>query len=152
MKLAEALILRADYQKRIEQLKSRLLRNAKVQEGDTPAESPTGLLEEVERISRDLTRLIQRINKTNVSTYLEDGMTITDAIAVRDVLRIRHSIYTGLAQAATVTQDRFTKSEVKFRSTVDIAAIQSRADEIAREHRELDTQIQEANWRTELLE
>ena len=37
MKLAEALILRADCQKRIAQLKSRLLVNAKVQEGDAPA-------------------------------------------------------------------------------------------------------------------
>jgi len=34
MKLAEALILRADCQKRFEQLKARLLSNAKVQEGD----------------------------------------------------------------------------------------------------------------------
>ena len=36
MKLAEALILRADCQKRIAQLKGRLLVNAKVQEGDAP--------------------------------------------------------------------------------------------------------------------
>ena len=43
MKLAEALILRADCQKRIAQLKSRLLTNAKVQEGDAPAEPPQEL-------------------------------------------------------------------------------------------------------------
>ena len=43
MKLAEALILRADCQKRIAQLKSRLLTNAKVQEGDKPAEAPQEL-------------------------------------------------------------------------------------------------------------
>ena len=43
MKLAEALILRADCQKRIAQLKSRLLVNAKVQEGDAPAETPREL-------------------------------------------------------------------------------------------------------------
>jgi hypothetical protein len=42
MKLAEALILRADCQKRIAQLKSRLLVNAKVQEGDAPAGDPAG--------------------------------------------------------------------------------------------------------------
>jgi len=35
MKLAEALTLRADLQKRIAQLKERLLINAKVQEGDS---------------------------------------------------------------------------------------------------------------------
>lgn len=151
MRLAEALILRADYQKRIEQLKSRILRNAKMQEGDEPAENPTILLAEMERIAQELTRLIQQINKTNSATLLQDGMTIADAIAVRDVLRVRHTIYAGLAQAATVTQDRYTKSEVKFRAAVDVAAIQKQADDIAQEHRELDTLIQEANWKTELL-
>lgn len=40
MNLAEALILRADCQKRIAQLKARLLTNAKIQEGDAPAETP----------------------------------------------------------------------------------------------------------------
>lgn len=60
MKLAEALILRADYQKRIEQLKQRLLRNAKVQEGDDPAENPAALVEEVNRLAQELEVLIQR--------------------------------------------------------------------------------------------
>ncbi len=42
MKLAEALVLRADYQKRITQLKQRLLLVARVQEGDRPAEIHRG--------------------------------------------------------------------------------------------------------------
>ena len=44
MKLAEALILRADSQKRFEQLKQRVVRSAKVQEGDEPPENPRDLL------------------------------------------------------------------------------------------------------------
>ena len=40
MKLAEALILRADLQKRIDQLRVRLNNNAKVQENDEPSEKP----------------------------------------------------------------------------------------------------------------
>ena len=43
MKLAEALNLRADLQKRIAQLKERLANNVKVQEGDSPAEDPKAL-------------------------------------------------------------------------------------------------------------
>ena len=46
MKLAEALSERADIQKRIQQLRSRLRRNALVQEGEKPAEDPHALLEE----------------------------------------------------------------------------------------------------------
>src|SRR5207237_1352535 len=49
MKLAEALILRADCQKRMAQLKGRLLVNAKVQEGDAPAETPQRPLPDVGR-------------------------------------------------------------------------------------------------------
>ena len=48
MKLAEALNLRADLQKRIAALKDRLIRNAKVQEGDTPSEDPVMLLKELD--------------------------------------------------------------------------------------------------------
>lgn len=152
MKLAEALILRADQQKRIEQLKQRLLRNAKVQEGDEPAENPQPLLEELDRVSEELERLIQRINHTNSAAELEPGLTLTDALATRDVLRLKHGIYRNLAQAATVTQDRYSRSEVKFKSTVQVSDIQKRADQLAKEYRELDAKIQQANWQTELSE
>ena len=49
MKLAEALILRASHQRRMDELESRLLRSAKVQEGDQPAENPKALLAELEQ-------------------------------------------------------------------------------------------------------
>lgn len=82
MKLAEALIQRADYQKRIEQLQVRMVQNARVQEGDQPAEDPNALLAEMERVAADLLLLIQRINRTNAATMLEaDEMTIADAMA-----------------------------------------------------------------------
>ena len=152
MKLAEALILRADYQKKIEQLKQRLIRNAKVQEGDKPAEDPKPLLEEVERISRDLMSLIQRINKTNSATTLKKGTTVSDAIATRDVLLVRQAIYRDLATAATITQDRYSKSEVKFRSTIGVKEIQKKADDLSKEYRDLDARIQHSNWQTDLLE
>lgn len=146
MKLAEALILRADYQKRMAQLQDRLLRNAQVQEGEAPAENPASLLREFEQVADDLTRLIQRINATNAASELEAGMTLSDALAVRDVLKSKHGVYNDLAQAATVTQDRYSKSEVKFLSAVNVAEIQAHADDIARQLRELDMRIQAANW------
>ncbi len=152
MKLAEALILRADKKKRIEQLKQRLIRNAKVQEGQKPAEDPGMLMEELERISEELVLLIQRINKTNSNTEMEKGVSLSDAIASRDILVFKHSVYRDLAQAATVTQDIRTKSEVKFMGTVKVSQIQERADEMAKDHRELDTKIQELNWKTDLRE
>jgi len=150
MKLAEALVLRADKKKRIEQLKQRILRNAKVQEGQQPAEDPESLITEVEEISEELVVLIQRINKTNSNTQFKKGISLSDAITTRDILVLKNSIYRDLAQAATVTQDIRTKSEVKFKGTVKVSQIQERADQIAKTHRELDTKIQELNWKTDL--
>jgi hypothetical protein len=150
MKLAEALMLRADSQRRLEYLKQRLIRNARVQEGDAPAEDPAELLAEIERIAGELTVLIQRINRTNISTFLADGSSISDALAQRDVLAWRQATYRDLAQAASIGQERYSRSEVKFQSTVNVARIQQQADAIAREYRELDTAIQEMNWLTEL--
>ena len=145
MKLAEALILRADSNRRVEQLRQRLLRSAKVQEGNQPAENPQELIAELERISGQLEQFVQRINRTNSNTMLDEAMSLSDALAVRDNLKLKQGIYQHLAQAAVVTQDRYSKSEVKFTSTVDVAAIQRRADDLARQHRDLDAKIQEAS-------
>jgi hypothetical protein len=149
VKLAEALVLRADLKKRLEQLKARLQRNAKVQEGEAPAEDPNELLSQFDSAASEFTALIARINLINATAPF-DGVTLTDALAQRDVLRLRQAAYRDLAQAATVTQSVQTRSEVRFRSTVSVAEIQKKADELAKQLRELDMRIQEANWRIEL--
>ena len=152
MKLAEALIWRADAKKRLEQLKQRLLRNAKVQEGDAPADEPATLLAEYERLVGEFVQMVQRINRTNSATALRDGLTLADALAVRDGLVLRVDALRSLAQAAAITQDRYTKSEVKFQGTVNVAELQQQVNRLAVEHRDLDTQIQAMNWQAELLE
>lgn len=152
MKLAEALILRADAQKRVEQLRQRLNSNAQIQEGDTPSEDPQAMIAEFEQVTNQLMNLIQKINVTNVSTKLDSGMTLADALAERDVLKLKHSVYNGLAKAAVTNQVRYSLSEIRIRSTVDVADIRSKTDDLARQHRELDTQIQAANWLTDLVE
>lgn len=63
MKLAEALVSRADMQKRLEQLRERLRLSALVQEGEQPPENPADLLAELERLIAELTALIPRINR-----------------------------------------------------------------------------------------
>lgn len=50
MKLAEALVLRADLQKRIAQLRERLRQSALVQEGEQPPENPEQLLIELDQV------------------------------------------------------------------------------------------------------
>ena len=153
MKLAEALILRADCQKRIAQLKARLLTNAKIQEGDAPAETPQDLIAELGRVSAELLDLIKRINRTNSATSFNGGTSsLSDALADRDVLAVQRAAYVDLAQTASITQDRYSRSEVKYVSTINVAEIQKRVDDLAKNYRELDTRIQELNWKTELVD
>ena len=91
MKLAEALNLRADLQKRIANLRERLIKNAKVQEGDTPSEEPNMLLNELNDNIIELENIIKSINKTNSSTYIGNE-SISDIIAKRDTLGLKLSI------------------------------------------------------------
>ena len=151
MKLAEALILRADYQKRFEQLKARAASSAMVQEGDQPAENPAELLAELESLARELVELIKRINRTNSVTMFDGERTVSDVLAERDVLAMRRKLYADLAGAATVQQNRYMRTEVKYVSTLNVAENQKRADALAREYRELDARIQALNWNIELL-
>lgn len=154
MKLAEALILRADYQRRLTEIVQRLERNAKVQEGERPMENPDQLIEEMEDLAAKLLSLIQRINATNASTFLEGdgGLTIADALAGRDVLRLRQEAYRRLISGATITMNRYARTEIKFVATVNLADVQKRIDALGLEHRELDTRIQAANWQVDLIE
>ncbi|MDJ0589388.1 MAG: DIP1984 family protein [Pleurocapsa sp. MO_226.B13] len=152
MKLAEALILRADCQKRLHEIKQRLIRSAKVQEGEEPPEQPQALLEELNNLINQLADLIQKINRTNSSTMLEDNLSISDALAQRDSLQLKKSVYDTVIQTAATRQDRYGRSEIKYISTVNIAELQTQSDRMARDYRQLDTRIQQANWNTELLE
>lgn len=149
MKLAEALANRSDLKKRLEQLKGRLVRNAKVQEGEAPAEKPDELLAEFEAAATAFHEIVTRINLANSATIL-DGATLTAALARRDVLALRQQVYRDLAQAGTVTQSVQTRSEVRFKPTISVAAVQKTADELSKQLRELDIRIQEANWRVEI--
>ena len=107
MRLGEALARRSDVQKRLAQLGVRLRESAVVQEGSEPPESPHELLAEVDRLADELERLIAAINRTNSSTRLSSGGTLTKALARRDVLAIRHGVLRQAAETAVQAQTRY---------------------------------------------
>lgn len=151
MKLAEALAERSDCQNRIEELKKRMLRVARIQEGEPPAEDSDDLLVEAQRLFARVLELISAINRTNGATVFDGKKTISDAIAQRDVVGKRRDFLSGIADAASTRQDRYSKSEVKFVSTFSIAQLQKEVNLLSKEYRELDTRLQELNWKTELV-
>lgn len=150
MKLAEALQLRSDLQKRMEQLASRLYDNATVQEGESPAEDPVVLLEEYEGCARQLEDLMARINRTNCETRTAEG-TLTELLARRDCLRMRAGTYHNFLTSASSLARRATRSEIKILSAVSVPAYRKKADALSLRLREVDNAIQSANWSTELL-
>lgn len=150
MKLAEALQERSDLLRRIEQLRTRLDNNVLVQEGETPAENPAALLEELDRCIALCDELMKRINLTNAAVMVE-GETLTALLAHRDCLKMKLSVWHDAVNAASQTARRATRSEIRIHSAIDVPALQKRVDEASKLLRETDNRIQAANWLNDLI-
>ena len=150
MKLATALAERSDIQNRINTISVRLDNNAKVQEGDVPAEDPKALMEELDRLIVRLEDLVARINLTNSGTVYA-GKTRTELLAHRDCLKKKVRVLRDFLNTASDRVTRMTRTEIKIVSTVPVTEIQKTVDGLAKELRTVDEKIQELNWTTELV-
>jgi len=150
MKLAEALLERKSLMQKIETLRARLAENALVQEGDQPSEQPQALMAELNDAVNQLESLIRRINATNNVAQLADGTAVSQAIVTRDMLRLRREALEKVAEAASMRQARFMRTEVRYVATVNTAELRKQIDALSKDWRELDAQIQAVNWMTEL--
>lgn len=151
MKLAEALSIRKDLQKRIQQIGVRLKDNVKVQEGDEPSEDPKELMKELDGCLNQLEDLIMRINLTNVQTTNEAGKTLTQMMAEKDVLTLRVSTLRDTFDRASSQNDRYSHSEIKMVTIVDVKQLSKQIDEYSTKLRKLDIEIQALNFQTELI-
>lgn len=151
MKLAEALIHRADLQRRLAELHQRLQQNAQYQEGDAPAELPEELLAEYRQTADVLEQLVVQINQTNNDIVLPNGTSMVAALAQRDRLKAEHLMLIKLADAATPEQSRYSRSEIKMLAAINVKVIRQQADMVAKRCRELDMQIQQVNWQFDLI-
>lgn len=149
MKLAEALQIRADLQRRIAQMPMRLANNAKVQEGSMPTEEPARLLEELRRLLDELDDITVRINLAN-SRQIDYTTTMTALLARRETLRRHADIMRGFLNAASDLTPRHTLTEIRVVSTVDVAALRKECDALSKQLRELEIRIQSLNWTIEL--
>ena len=152
MKLAEALSIRADLQRKVLQLKERILRNAKIQVDEKPAEDPNELLAELEVATNELVVLVKKINQTNNTLKFDPENTLADILTEREQLASLRDLHRELAKQATVSQDRYKKLEIKFMPAVDVKNIQKVADHYAKQFRELDVKIQALNWTEDLID
>ena len=151
MKLAEALSIRAELQKKTEQVEQRLKSVVKIQEGDTPEESPVDLLSELYQAAAQLEKLLYRINITNLRT-VRGGETITAMIARKDVLTLEINVLRNVLKAATEPESRYSRNEIKYVKTIDTAKLRKKIDTLSAELRKTDLKIQETNWTADLMD
>jgi len=151
MKLAEALIERAEIQKKNSQLISRIKANSKVQEGDAPAEKPEELITEYEVNMTRFLELVRRINTTNSQAAFDADLSITDAIALRDCLGAKIRAYREFYEAATIRVDRYSRNEIKIVTCANPKELQGTINKLSKDYRELDTKLQGLNWTTDLM-
>jgi len=151
MKLAEALIERAELQKENVMLLGRIKDNTMVQEGDSPAEEPNELIAQYEKNMERFLWLVQKINETNSKTTFGDGMNIADAIALRDCLGAKHRAYKNMYESTTINIHRYSQNEIKFVRCLEPKVVQKQIDKLAKEYRELDTKLQGLNWTVDLV-
>ena len=150
MKLAEALLLRADMEKKFASLRERITQNALVQQGEKPHEDPATLMKEAVGILGDLEKLVSRINAANYLHKLPDGRSLMAAIAHRESLVRQHSLVCAAVAGTKKEPDRYSLSEIKWMATVNVSKLQKQADDLAQTIRDLNARIQETNWKVEL--
>lgn len=151
MKLAEALQMRADLQRRLAQMPSRLANNSKVQEGSVPTEAPDDLLGELAGILSQLEEYTVRINLTNATVDDGEGHTLTSLMARRDMLRSKAEIMRNFLNSASEITPRHAATEIRVLPTVNVAELRKKCDSISKELRQTDMKIQELNWKNDLL-
>ncbi len=152
MKLAEALLIRSDMQKKLAQLKGRIKANVKVQEGDTPSEDPNELMVDASQIITELTNLIERIHRTNAIAKTDKGQPMLTLLVERDTLELRHKLLIEAIEATQTETDRYSHREIKWNIIVSVAGLQEQADDIAMKLRKINIVIQSNNWQIELIE
>lgn len=151
MKLAEALLLRSDLQTKLASLQQRINNNVMVQEGDQPSEDPTVLLAEAFQVNQQLYALIQRIHQTNAQAHTIQGNALLNVLNQRDLLTQQHRIIGQAIEHTRRDNTRYSSSEIRWVKAVSVQQLQQQADDISKQLRLNNLEIQASNWQIELL-
>lgn len=154
MTLAEALIEKKDLTARIGELQGRYTAAAVIEDGETPDELAEELLYSLVSSFERWEHLTVAINVAN-NRILVGDVTMMQCLAHRDSLKSRishfNSITSNLRQRNT--RNRYiqeTGPKMVVAAGVDVKYFIKLVDDLSKELRVLDTQIQAANWANEL--
>ena len=152
MKLAEALLIRSDLQKKLFQLKARIANNVKVQDGDSPNEDPNALIIEANQVITELATLIEKIHRTNALSQTNEGESLLSLLNKRDELEMRHKLLSDANDMASNEAARYSPREIKWKVMVSVSALQKQADDLSMKLRKLNLVIQANNWQIDLVQ
>jgi hypothetical protein len=152
MKLAEALMLRAQLKSDIEELRKKAVAAAKIQEGESPIYDVEELIREALTLNGKLAELVTRINGANRDTAMDDGVSLADALVSRDALLKERHILRSVVDNASEKSIRYGRAEIKDVVVVDVPSLEKRMNTVSADYRRLDARIQAMNWTTELPE
>ena len=152
MKLAEALLIRSDLQKKLFQLKARIANNVKVQDGDSPNEDPNALIIEANQVITELATLIEKIHRTNALSQTSEGESLLNLLNKREELEMRHKLLSDAIDMASNEAVRYSPREIKWKVMVSVSALQKQADDLSMKLRKLNLVIQANNWQIDLVQ
>jgi len=150
MKIAEALLLKADMDSKITSLTERIKKYAVVQEGTEPHEDPRKLIKKVNGVTADRFDLARRIQAANARAKTADGRSVSDVLLHREMLRWQSHVIKQAIEATQKEPDRYRLAELKWVSVIDVEKMQKQLDDFSKRLREANAAIQEANWREDL--
>lgn len=151
MKLAEALVLRADLQKKLENLKKRLANSVLKLDDIQVIEDPAILKLEADETIAILYSLIDRIYRTNQSVILPSGQSMVTVLAKRDELVERRKLLDYIINKSLPDSGLYFNERGKWQPAIDISAYQKQMDDIAMQIRRLNLGIQQTNWQVDLV-
>lgn len=154
MKLAEALVQRKALQERINQAEEAVTLSAVSSEGWDPDEDPKAIDQDLTRLRQEAESLVVRIHRTNLAATLEDGRTLTEAIAHRDTLAKQHRFAKALLETVLKRnkRDDWEKEKPRQAAILPVKDLRRTHDDLGMALRQLDTTLQQANWSVDLLD
>lgn len=150
MKLGEALLKRDEYIKREDNLKKRLKSNVVLKDDNENNENPNDLIKEYIEVNNELSDLIIKISSKEHNTKLAIGITIADAINIRDKLYREMEIYKTVLKELNSKDYINAKNEVKMKVLVNVKDIQTEVDKLTKAYNDIDVMIQSTNWNVDL--
>jgi len=147
MKLAEAMMQRADLDKKVSILGARLNDIALINKNYALEDEPKHLFEELNKSMKALSELVYRIHVTNMET-IDNGRTITAMLTKEEILKMRINTLIRIKESASI-DSRFDKTI--YTILINKAKLQKELDECKDQLEKLDMKLQQLNWQTELI-